>query len=193
MSALPETGSHQIALPWSGAGYVHVEPEGSDRLDVVGLTRQPDGRWNEPDDRTLYLAGDPGVALSELARHLPPEEPGAHRLLVRIEVRLERVLDLRSTQVCERLGIAGAPFSFLEREQARDVAGRLRRGGDVEAILVPPMAFLDDPERWNLVGFVDRMGASWLAGWSQVGMVDLRAVDVGGGGGSPARCRPWRG
>jgi RES domain-containing protein len=178
VSAIPG-GSPTIALPWSGVGYVHVEPDGGDRFDIVGLTRQPDGRWNDPDDRTLYLAGDPGVALSELARHLPPDGLRAERRLLRVEVRLERVLDLRSPQICERLGVSGAPFCFLEREQARDVAGRLRRETDVEAILVPPMAFLDDPERWNLIGFADRMGANWLAGWSRVGTLELRAVDDG--------------
>ena len=166
------------AVAWSGTAYVHVEPRGdADELDVDGLSEQPNGRWNRPDDPTLYLAGDPGVALSELARHLPPDERGATRDLLRIELQVERLVDVRSPSVCDRLGVSGAPFCLLDREHAESIASRLRDTGEVEALLVPPMAFLEQAERWNLVGFVDRMAEGWLRAWNRIGTLEVRPTD----------------
>jgi RES domain-containing protein len=168
----------ESAAPWSGTAYVHVEQrDNGDELDVEGLSRQPNGRWNRPEDSTLYLAGDPGVALSELARHLPADERGATRDLLRIELRVERLVDVRSPLVCERLGVDGAPFCLLDRAHAEGIATRLRATGDVQAILVPPMAFLEQPDRWNLVGFVDRMGDEWLCAWDRIGTLEVRPLE----------------
>jgi hypothetical protein len=117
------------------------------------------------------------VALSELARHLPADERGATRDLLRIELRVERLVDVRSPLVCERLGVDGAPFCLLDRAHAEGIATRLRATGDVHAILVPPMAFLEQPDRWNLVGFVDRMGDEWLCAWDRIGTLEVRPLE----------------
>jgi RES domain-containing protein len=160
--------------PWSGVAFVHVEPGGQgDGLDVDSMSRQPNGRWNEPPDPTLYFAGDPAVALSELARHASPDGAPARRALLRVRVELQRVVDVRPRAVAARLGVTGAPHAFLRRDEARRLATRLR-SEDVEAVLVPPMAFLDQPERWNLVCFVERLGDGWLGECERVGALEIR-------------------
>jgi RES domain-containing protein len=159
-----------LARPWSGTAYVHV-PAGVDptRLQAVDLVSIGPGRWNRPGRPTLYLAGDPAVAISEFARHLEDDgrratgRPEACRSLLRIELSLPSVVDLREERVLEALGVDGAPHCFLDDEVAREVAGRLADAATIGAVLTPPMAFLDQPERWNLVVFGDdrkRLAAS---------------------------------
>jgi RES domain-containing protein len=158
-----------LARPWSGTAYVHV-PAGVDpnRLQAVDLVSIEAGRWNPPGRPTLYLAGDLAVAISEFARHLDDDgrragRPEECRSLLRIELSLPSVVDLREERVLEALGIDGAPHCFLDDAVAREVAGRLADAATLGAVLTPPMAFLDQPERWNLVVFGDdrdRLAAS---------------------------------
>ena len=59
-----------LPRPWSGAAFRHSpadSPYGV--LDFRFAGRAADSRWNYPGAPTLYLAGDRGVALAELARH----------------------------------------------------------------------------------------------------------------------------
>jgi hypothetical protein len=53
-------------FPWIGAAYRHVRA-GSDRdiLDFTFAGSDLLNRWNEPPERALYLAGDPGVLVAE--------------------------------------------------------------------------------------------------------------------------------
>lgn len=156
--ALPD-----LAGPWTGEAYRHI-PAGSsyDILDFrfAGLT---ENRWNYRDQPTLYVASDLAVALAEMARHLdniagPGLEPVLRaRELYRLTLKLERVLDLRSADVHAALSLAGAPHCFLEKEVARATAHYVRTVADAQAVLVPSMAFLDDPNRWVGVLFLEHL------------------------------------
>lgn len=133
------------------------EPFAADRLVSIG---EPE-RWSGPDEPTIYLAGDVGVALAELGRHTPglpgSGEPEQRRRLIRVRVDLDRVLDLTRVETLDALRIDGAPWAFTDPERARAIARQVRASGDCEGMLVPSVAFLDQPERWNVVIFAERL------------------------------------
>ena len=151
--------------PWSGTALRHI-PAGS-RLDVLdtrfaGLA--VDNRWNEAGEPTFYLAGDLGVALAEYARHLREDvglqgTPVHERAVYQIAVELEAVLDLRDPRVRSAIGLHGGLRRFLDRAVARATAHFVRRTTPAQGLLVPSVAFLDDPSRWNLVLFLDKLPA----------------------------------
>jgi RES domain-containing protein len=149
--------------PWEGTGIRHI-PAGS-RFDVLdtrfaGLAR--DNRWNEPGSPTFYVASDLGVAVAEFGRHMAEERDGAgarlvqERAVYRLEVRVRALLDLRDPQVRGALGLQGGARRFLDVAVARATANYVRRTTAADALLVPSVAFLDDPARWNLVLFLEK-------------------------------------
>jgi RES domain-containing protein len=145
-------------------------------LDLSKLAERDgdDGdRWNEPDEPTIYLALDPGVALAEYARHAAV--PAARHVL-RFEVRLDGVADLRRSAVRATSGHDGPPAELAERSLARRLASDLRARPDCHGLLVPSVAFPDDPSRGNLVVFADRLPAGvgeWLGEPALAGHVEL--------------------
>ena len=72
---------------------------------------------------------------------------------------LDAVLDLRDSQVQAGLSITGAPTCYLDKGIARAVAELIRRSTAATAIVDPSVAFLDDPERWILVVFLEKLSA----------------------------------
>lgn len=155
-----------------GPAYLHLPLEVTDPLDF-GALYDTENRWNRRGQPTLYLAGDPGVALAELARHLPPPTTGRiERRLMRFEVHLGELADIRGASSAEP-----ATHDFLDREVACDAAESLRRGMRLCGLLVPSMAFLDRPDRHNIVVFLEQAGdaASWIEGVSEVGRIVLEA------------------
>ena len=56
------------------------------------------------------------------------------------------------------------PVNYADRSVARRVAAALRARRDCVGLLVPSLAFPDQPERGNLVVFAERVGppAQWL-------------------------------
>lgn len=53
---------------------------------------------------------------------------------------------------------AGSSFGVLDTSfAARATANFVRRTSTAEGLIVPSMAFLDDPVRWNLVLFLERL------------------------------------
>ena len=150
--------------PWSGTGYRHIPAgAGFDVLDTSVAARAGTNRWNERGDPTFYLAGDRAVALAEFARHLRESFSPAfaralvERALYRLQLRLGAVLDLRDVEVLRALGLTGDLRLFLDIGYARATANFVRRTSPAEGLLVPPMAFLDDPTRWNLVLFLEKL------------------------------------
>ncbi len=149
---------------WGGTAIRHV-PAGSqfDVLDIRFAGLAADNRWNETGEPTFYLAGDLGVALAEHARHLREDvgmagtPPVRERAVYEIEVRLEALLDLRDPRVRSAIGLHGGTRRFLDRRVARATARFLRLTTAAEGLLVPSVAFLDDPSRWNLVLFLDKL------------------------------------
>lgn len=151
---------------WSADAYRHI-PAGSsfDVLDFRFAGRGLDNRWNYPGQPTLYLAGDVGVALGELARHFEEDRTPtlksqlAARQLYRLHVEVDRLLDLRDARVLEALSIEDAPRCFLDRAIARATAHFIRTVTLAPALLVPSTAFLDRPDRWVGVLFLEKLSA----------------------------------
>ena len=171
--------------PWSGVGYRHI-PAGADFdvLDTRFAARSSTNRWNDSGDSTFYVAGDRAVALAEFARHLredfSPELRAvlAERALYRLQFRLDAVLDLRDAEVLRALGLAGDLRLFLDIAYARATANFVRRTSPAEALLVPSMAFLDDPSRWNLVLFLEKLPRDLIT-FITVGPEGVFRVDLG--------------
>ncbi|MBI2864020.1 MAG: RES family NAD+ phosphorylase [Chloroflexi bacterium] len=150
--------------PWSGPAFRHI-PDGS-QFDVLDFRFAPlssENRWNYQGDATLYLACDAGVALAEFARHLKVDRPPdaishvvARRLFL-LQVTVNHALDLRDAELCRALSLAGAPQCFLDKSVSRAVAQFLRRATQAQSLFVPSMALLDQPDRWILVLFLEKL------------------------------------
>lgn len=158
-------------VPWTGAAYRHIPADaGRDVLDFDLVGRATDNRWNAHGEPTLYLAGDPGVVVTEWGRNFGGRraaDVGASsitRAVFRLSLRLRYVLDLRDLGVVEALELSGVPECFLDRQTARTLARLLRTTTSAQAMLVPSIAFLDDLTRWNLVVFLDKVPAN-LSEW----------------------------
>jgi hypothetical protein len=158
----------RLALPRRLTAYVQV-PGGTDApFRPEALVKDDPARWNAEGEPTAYLASDVAVAVSEFVRHLQPgptgaPEPGPERRDVyRVEVDAPGIIDLRDPDVATALGIDEVPHCFLDERLARRVGSRVRGADGVAGMLTQPMAFLDRPDRWNLVLFADRLdGTSW--------------------------------
>jgi RES domain-containing protein len=150
--------------PWSGSAFRHI-PAGSpyDVLDFRFAGRGADNRWNEPGSPTLYLAGDEGVLIAEWGRHFAMnrtaqlQEMTIERSAFSLELSIDFVIDLRDDKVCKALSLVNAPTCFQDIQIARATAQFVRRTTAGQAMLVPSMAFLDHPERWCLVIFLEKL------------------------------------
>ena len=165
-------------LAWDTPLYCHV-PVDHD-FEPSALTEGADGsdRWSGPGQPTAYLASDAGVAMAEMARHHPPSGTRVERRVMRLEPRpraLQGLVDLRDPAVLRALRAPVAPSAFLDADTARVVADRVRVDPRHVGLIVPSMAFLDRPDRPNIVLFGERLGANGvgevLAGWQEVARV----------------------
>jgi RES domain-containing protein len=158
------TAVEDLIATWSGAACRHI-PDGSPYsvLDARFAARSRTNRWNRPGEPTLYLACDHGVLIGECARHqreerAPALAPGMFaRRIYDLHLRLDALLDLRDERAHAALSLRDAPACFLDREVARATAGFLRTTTPAQALLVPSLAFLDDPQRWVLFLFVEKL------------------------------------
>lgn len=144
--------------PFGGRVYCHVPT--SVPFEVRRLARPDDGRdrWGTPGERTIYLAGDPAVALAEYARNRDPGAPGEESRIIGLRLRAVSVLDLRRSSVAVAAGVPPASRRVGDREIARRVSRQVRAGVQCDGLLVPSMAFLDRTDRFNVVLFVERLG-----------------------------------
>jgi RES domain-containing protein len=126
--------------------------------DALALPDDGRDRWGSSGTRTVYLAGDAGVALAEYARHRNAGAPADSRCLCSFSIQAVSVLDLRASEVMRLLGRSAAGPHFLDRQEARAVSGAVRAAGVCQGLIVPSMAYLDRPERFNLVLFVEHLG-----------------------------------
>jgi RES domain-containing protein len=131
----------------SYAGRAAVAVETAAEWSTAALVSTDGNRWSRPGEPTIYLALDPAVAIAELARHLPVEQPIHPASVWTVDVDLEAVVDLRD----------GVGTWTLDAERCRDAAADFRRRG-AQGLLVPSVAFLDRPDRANLVVFADVIG-----------------------------------
>jgi RES domain-containing protein len=148
--------------PWSGTTYRHIPADrGYDVRDLRYAHRRSSGRWHWEGQPTLYLASDAGVAIGEFARHLAVDRTGAplpaRRTVYEMGVRLSRTVDLRDPAVLRLIGRDDAPECWLDVRIARAVATFFRDSLDVQALLVPSVAYLDDGDRFNVVAFLENL------------------------------------
>jgi RES domain-containing protein len=151
--------THDPALvAFHGAAYRASPGDQPFEVDAIVSDDGDGDRWNRPGEPTIYLALDPGVALAEAGRHMNDQEgTQGCQLLVSLEIRVDGLVDLRDAAVRRDLGIEGGPAAFLDRQRARELAGRLRRLPDCRGILAPSMALIDQPARGNLVVFAEKL------------------------------------
>jgi RES domain-containing protein len=136
-----------------------------DPLDASFAAKSNLNRWNMRGEPTLYLAGDQRVLATEWARHLRTEHPTREqvqevrtRRIYEMQIAFDLVLDLRDPLLCALLSMSDPPFCFLRSKAlCQSVASRLRRETSAQALLVPSMALLDQPERWAMVVFVNKL------------------------------------
>jgi RES domain-containing protein len=153
--------------PWTGIGYRHLSSDipASGVLDFSFLGLSRTNRWSVYGEKTLYLAGDIGVAVSEWGRYV---ETGRTPLLghqvvtrtvYRLDVTVDRLLDLRDREVWSDLSLTNAPACFLDMSIARATAHFIRRTTEAQGLFVPSVAMLDKLDRWNLVLFIEKLPA----------------------------------
>lgn len=186
--------------PWSGFACRHIADDATyDILDFSYAGRGRNNRWNVYSQPTLYLASDHRVAIAEFARHfgedvsLPikrPETVGwrtVSRRIYDLTVRIERMLDLRDPSLCGALALSDAPSCFLDRAITRATAQFLRQTTPAQALLVPSVALLDQPDRYALVLFLEKLHAdprSFVTSVRRDGIFHFgdREPTAGGGG-----------
>lgn len=135
------------ATTWSCRGY---ELPSSSATDLIS---DKPNRWSAEGEPTIYLSGDPALALVESGRH--PDDLEAHARLVEVDLALARLIDLRDDDVRRTLDLPGDSGWILDRDRTRTVAQGIRISGAADGLLVPSAGALDQPDRWNAVVFAD--------------------------------------
>jgi RES domain-containing protein len=144
--------------PWSGPVFCHAPANQPFDLSVLGRPDDGRDRWGTSGSRTVFLAADPAIAIAEYARHRQPGAPADERRVMGMRLRAVTMLDLRRSRVADALGISTPSRHVGDRQIARRVASDVRETGLCQAMIVPSMAFLDRPERFNVILFVEHLG-----------------------------------
>lgn len=135
------------------AAYCYAPESAGLDIPALAIADEPE-RWSDAGAPAIYLACDPGVLMAEWGRHLGSDK-GTRAGLWRVQYRLRRGLDLRRRDVRARLGVPEDPSWFLDADGCRDLAATLRYRDGADGLLVPSVAFLDQPQRGNVVLFID--------------------------------------
>ena len=149
---------------WVGNAYRHIPNDSAyDVLDFRFAGLSAENRWNLPGQPTLYLAGDEGILIAEWGRHFAvnrtPElqTKTVERPVFRLTLSIGSLLDLRDPAVWRELSLENAPHAFLDRDLARATSNFVRASTPAQGLLVPPVGFLDQPDRWSLVLFLEKL------------------------------------
>jgi len=120
------------------------------------------------------------VALAEYARHGDPAGRDVRRLY-RLTLRSIPALDVRRPAVAAQLGLPDRD-ALSDRTRTRAAATRVRNARICAALVVPSMAFLDRPDRFNVVIFCDAVDhlERVLTDPREVGCVDVQPSLSGG-------------
>ncbi len=156
------------AAPFAGEAFRHQAAK-YDPLSGAGA-RSQGGRWNPPNSfSTLYVAAASETAVAEFHRMAQkigvPPEGFLPRRLYRYDLRLQAVLDLRSAEARESIGLPAGDLAEADLAKCQAVGEAAHQLGR-EAILAPSAAdagtvlavFLDrlDPaSAISVIDFVD--------------------------------------
>ena len=168
--------------PFAGTAFRHIP--GSSPHDIIDFRlsgQSAENRWNVQGERTLYLASDRAVAIGEFARHMRDDRSRVslggviERRLIQLDLTIALSLDLRSSELVGQLSLSDAPKCFLDRSVARAVAGFLRTTTPTQALIVPSVAFLDDPSRFVVVCFLEKLpdAEQWISSATMAGTFRL--------------------
>ena len=162
-----------LVEPVAGDLYCHAPADLAFELAALARPDDRHDRWSTPGTATIYLAGDSLVALAEYARHGDAGQPDERRI-VRVTLRPTPVLDLRRADVAAALGL-DLDACGSDRAEARSVASALRESRVSAGLIVPSMAFRDDPDRLNVVLFAEALGplADVILDPTEVGRVTI--------------------
>jgi RES domain-containing protein len=147
----PRTAAPVTAAPVSTRAF-STGPAGAS-LDLARLPSTDANRWSREGEPTIYLAGDPGVALAELGRHW--EEQRGEVSVWSLNLTLRAAADLRDPATRAILDVPDDPSWILDQDRCHALASLLRSDGTHDGLIVPSAAFLDDARRWNAVVFAD--------------------------------------
>jgi len=163
------------AIAWKGDLFRSASTKYANKDDIVtgAGSKAAGARWNPPGSvHTVYASLDVETAVAESLQHFRhykiPVSKAMPRVLVALEAKLERVLDLRDGDVRRALGVSearmlGEPWRELQkkgREALTQALGRLSYDLDLQALLVPSAARkggsnlilfpanLDPPKSW---------------------------------------------
>lgn len=110
-------------------------------------------RWNAGGEPTIYVSGDPGLALVECGRHPTDLENGLR--LYEVDLRVPRALDLRDARVVRALSLPTDVYWVFDRDRTNRISRSLRDSGSCDALIVPSAGALDGRDRWNIVVFAE--------------------------------------
>ncbi len=138
------------AQPFAGRAWRHmfngVDPR---------LPNTRGARWNPPGTAAVYLSLESTTAIAEADHSLntqPVRPKPRSRELYEVEIRLERVLDLRAPDLLKSLGIDDDTLRAFPPVPCQAVGGGAA-WLDLDGLLVPSAR----AEGSNLVAFVDHM------------------------------------
>ena len=148
---------------WTGIGLRHI-PAGASRGILVDThaARSRRNRWNEAGTPTFYFASDIAVVWTEFGRHIQVELPGGEserqaRDIWQVPISLGRLIDFRDPTASASIGLSRIDDWIGDIDRTQATARYVRQHVDVQGLLVPSMGFLDDPARWNVVVYLDRI------------------------------------
>lgn len=141
-----------LSGPFRGRAWVSRADDLPSRASVDLISDKPN-RWNAKGEPTIYLSGDPALALIEAGRH--PEDLHQRAGLFEVDVRIPLTVDIRDPGVRAALGLPADVAWVLDRERTQVAARSLRHSGLCDALLVPSAGALDQEERFNVVVFAD--------------------------------------
>jgi RES domain-containing protein len=151
-AALRPTDLARLARPF-GAPAWSCRAEELPSASAIDLISDKPNRWNAEGEPTIYLSGDPALALVESGRH--PDDLQGQTRVVEVDLALARMIDLRDREVHRALDLPDDPAWILVRDVTRAVARAIRSSGAADGLLVPSAGALDQPDRWNAVVFAE--------------------------------------
>ncbi|HEY8439099.1 MAG TPA: RES family NAD+ phosphorylase [Candidatus Limnocylindrales bacterium] len=164
----------RLVAPINGDVFAHAPADRPFELEALAVPDDGHDRWSSPGTSTIYLAGDPLIALAEFARHGDPRRSDDRRI-VRLRLAPTPVLDLRRPAVLAAIGVDPERCG-ADRTEARSLSGAVRDAGICAGLVVPSMAFRDDPQRFNVVLFAEAVDslADRLREPAEIGRVTVR-------------------